>query len=207
MYRSGLYRYFVCTESDCTDIDIQCTETGCTEKTYRKCMYRNCHVPKATYPGQRSWSWSQSQHSAVHVCDIQAYKLLVRTYATRLAFLSHFVPALPLLLSQCSFFSAVIPVLVLYTYCFSLYFFPFPHPFFFPTILTQPLNPCMPYFCLICSIILSQQCLKPSLVWCNLAITITGWTKFCGVVHLLWSCLKLGLCFQIGPNPVQQVGA
>ena len=33
LYRSGLCRYFVCTESDCTDIDIQCTETGCTEKT------------------------------------------------------------------------------------------------------------------------------------------------------------------------------
>jgi len=32
MYRSWLYRYFVCTESNCTDIDIQCTETGCTEK-------------------------------------------------------------------------------------------------------------------------------------------------------------------------------
>jgi len=32
MYGSGLYRYFVCTETDCTDIDIQCTETGCTEK-------------------------------------------------------------------------------------------------------------------------------------------------------------------------------
>ena len=33
MYRSGLYRYFLWTESDCTDIDFQCTETGCTEKT------------------------------------------------------------------------------------------------------------------------------------------------------------------------------
>jgi len=44
MYWSGLYQYFVCTESHCTDIDFQCTETGCTEKTYRKCMYRNCLV-------------------------------------------------------------------------------------------------------------------------------------------------------------------
>jgi len=51
MYQSGLYRYIVCTVSDCTDIDIQCTETGCTEKNmYRKCMYRNCPVPKVTYP-------------------------------------------------------------------------------------------------------------------------------------------------------------
>jgi len=42
MYRSGLYRYFVGTETDCTDIDIQCTETGCTEKTfmYRSGLYR-----------------------------------------------------------------------------------------------------------------------------------------------------------------------
>jgi len=30
--RSGLYWYFVCTESDCTNIDIQCTKTGCIEK-------------------------------------------------------------------------------------------------------------------------------------------------------------------------------
>jgi len=41
MYRSGLYRYFVCTEGDCTDIDFQCTETGCTEKK---------HVPKVYVP-------------------------------------------------------------------------------------------------------------------------------------------------------------
>jgi len=38
MYRSGLYRYFVCTENDCIDIDIQCTETGCTEKTCTECV-------------------------------------------------------------------------------------------------------------------------------------------------------------------------
>jgi len=41
MYRSGLYRYFVCTKSDCTDIDIQCTKTGCTEK-----YVPNVYVPK-----------------------------------------------------------------------------------------------------------------------------------------------------------------
>ena len=42
MYRSGLHRYFVCTESDCTDIDIQCTETCCTEKKHVSKVY----VPK-----------------------------------------------------------------------------------------------------------------------------------------------------------------
>jgi len=43
MYRSGLYRYFVCTETDCIDIDIPCTETGCrpTEKK---------HLPKVYVP-------------------------------------------------------------------------------------------------------------------------------------------------------------
>jgi len=45
MYQSELYRYFVCTESDCTDIDIQYTETGCTES---ECT-ETCHVMKATH--------------------------------------------------------------------------------------------------------------------------------------------------------------
>ena len=46
-----LYRYFVCTKSDCTDIDIQCTETGCTEKTCTESvcteivMYRKRRTP------------------------------------------------------------------------------------------------------------------------------------------------------------------
>jgi len=56
MYRSGLYRYFVCIESDCSDIDIQCTETGCTEKTCTKSvctgtktvMYRKRPTPYTT---------------------------------------------------------------------------------------------------------------------------------------------------------------
>jgi len=49
-YRSGLYRYFVCTESD-YDIDIQCTENDCTEKicTESVCtefvMYRKRRTP------------------------------------------------------------------------------------------------------------------------------------------------------------------
>jgi len=48
-----LYRYFVCTESDCTDNNIQCIETGCTEKTSTESvcteivLYRNtpCKIP------------------------------------------------------------------------------------------------------------------------------------------------------------------
>jgi len=72
MYRSGLYRYFVCTESDYTDIDFQCTESGCNEKTYRKCMYRNCPVPKANYPGRPTYNISWEVHNGVNIIRVKS---------------------------------------------------------------------------------------------------------------------------------------
>ena len=48
LYRSGLYQYFVSTESDCTDIDIQCTEKTCTESVCTEIvLYRKRPTPSA----------------------------------------------------------------------------------------------------------------------------------------------------------------
>jgi len=47
MYQTGLYQYFVCTESICTDIDIQsCVPKLAVPKKHVPKVY----VLKATYP-------------------------------------------------------------------------------------------------------------------------------------------------------------
>jgi len=81
MYRIGLYRYFVCIESDCTDTDFQCTETGCTEKTCTESvcteivLYRKRPTPVQIYNKSNSCTTSP-QHFT------KCYSLLCHKFTT-----------------------------------------------------------------------------------------------------------------------------